>query len=80
MSGFAGLPGLLLDIPVTTTLMLRTIAGIAREHGEDIATGDGKRACLEVLAQSGPRTETARTPKRATGRRALASATSRSPR
>ena len=57
VSGFAGLPGLLLDIPVTTTLMLRTIAGIARQHGEDIATDDGKRACLEVLAQSGPRAE-----------------------
>ncbi len=55
MSGFAGLPGLLLDIPVTTALMLRSIAGIAREHGEDIATSDGKRACLEVLAQAAPR-------------------------
>jgi hypothetical protein len=57
ISGFAGLPGLLLDIPVTTALMLRTIAGIARQYGEDIEAGDGKRACLEVLAQSGPRTE-----------------------
>ncbi len=53
VSGFAGLPGLVLDIPVTTTLMLRSIAEIAREHGEDIASADGKRACLEVLAQNG---------------------------
>jgi len=53
MSGFVGLPGLILDIPVTTTLMLRSIAEIAREHGEDIASADCKRACLEVLAQKG---------------------------
>jgi hypothetical protein len=57
VSGFIGLPGLLIDIPLTTTLMLRSIAEIARDHGEDIATDDGKRACLEVLAQGGPRTE-----------------------
>jgi len=52
LSGFAGLPGLLLDIPVTTGLMLRSIAEIARDHGEDIGSPDGKRACLEVLAQT----------------------------
>jgi hypothetical protein len=52
LSGFVGLPGLLLDIPVTTGLMLRSIAEIARDHGEDIGSADGKRACLEVLAQT----------------------------
>jgi len=52
LSGFAGLPGLLLDIPVTTGLILRSIAEIGRDHGEDIASPEGKRACLEVLAQS----------------------------
>jgi hypothetical protein len=52
LSGFAGLPGLLLDIPVTTGLLLRSIAEIARDHGEDIASPEGKRACLEVLAQT----------------------------
>ena len=57
VTGFIGLPGLLFDIPVTTTLMLRSIAEIAREHGEDIHSEDGKRACLEVLAQGGPKTE-----------------------
>ena len=57
LSGFAGLPGLLFDVPVTTTLMLRSIAEIARDHGEDIASENGRRACLEVLAQGGPRPE-----------------------
>jgi hypothetical protein len=57
LSGFAGLPGLLLDVPVTTTLMLRTIAEIARQHGEDIATPDTRRACLEILAQASPNAE-----------------------
>lgn len=57
VTGFVGLPGLMFDIPVTTTLMLRSIAEIAREHGEDIASAEGRRACLEVLAQGGPKTE-----------------------
>jgi hypothetical protein len=56
-SGFAGLPGLLVDVPVTTGLMLRSIARIARDHGEDITTIEGKRACMEVFAQGGPRAE-----------------------
>src|SRR6201999_889977 len=54
MSGLAGLPGLLLDIPVTTALMLRSIAEIARHQGEDVASDECKRACLEVLARHGP--------------------------
>ena len=31
VGGFFGLPGLLLELPITTTLMLRSIAEIARE-------------------------------------------------
>ncbi len=57
LSGLAGLPGLLFDVPVTTMLMMRSIAEIARDHGENIASEDGRRACLEVLAQGGPKME-----------------------
>jgi hypothetical protein len=53
-SGFVGLPGVLFDIPFTTTTILRSIAEVARDSGEDIAAEDTKRACLEVLAFGGP--------------------------
>jgi hypothetical protein len=53
-SGFVGLPGVLFDIPFTTTTILRSIAEIARDNGEDIAAEDTRRACLEILAFGGP--------------------------
>jgi hypothetical protein len=53
-SGFVGLPGVLFDIPFTTTTILRSIAEVARDSGEDITAEDTKRACLEVLAFGGP--------------------------
>lgn len=53
-SGFVGLPGVFFDIPFTTTAILRSIAQIARDSGEDITTEDARRACLEVLAFGGP--------------------------
>jgi hypothetical protein len=53
-SGFIGLPGVLFDIPFTTATILRSIAEIARDSGEDIESEDAKRACLEVLAFGGP--------------------------
>jgi hypothetical protein len=53
-SGFIGLPGVLFDIPFTTTTILRSIAEVARDNGEDIESEDTKRACLEVLAFGGP--------------------------
>lgn len=49
-SGFAGLPGAVIDIPFTTTTILRSIAEIARDFGEDLSAEDTRRACLEVLA------------------------------
>jgi hypothetical protein len=49
-TGFMGAPGMLFDIPLTTGLMLRSIAGIARSFGEDPTTEEGRRACLEVFA------------------------------
>ncbi|HQU05594.1 MAG TPA: EcsC family protein, partial [Acidocella sp.] len=52
-SGFVGLPGILLDIPFTTAMILRTIAEVARDHGESLTNEDTKRACLGVLAFGG---------------------------
>lgn len=53
-SGFAGLPGVVFDIPFTTMTILRSIAEVARNSGEDLAAEDTRRACLEVLAFGGP--------------------------
>lgn len=53
-SGFVGLPGAIVDIPFTTTTILRSIAEVARDSGEDLSSEDTRRACLEVLAFGGP--------------------------
>ncbi|HTQ70985.1 MAG TPA: EcsC family protein [Acidocella sp.] len=62
-SGFVGLPGAVIDIPFTTATILRSIAEVARDCGEDLSSEDTRRACLEVLAfgspgESGEETET----------------------
>jgi hypothetical protein len=50
IGGFFGLPGLAFELPLTTTLMLHSIAAIARQHGEDLTDPAAALACLEVLA------------------------------
>ena len=50
VGGFFGLPGLVVELPVTTTVMLHSIAGIARGQGEDLSQAESALACLEVLA------------------------------
>jgi hypothetical protein len=53
LGGAFGLYGLLLDLPISTTLMLRSIAEIARTEGEDLSTPEARLACLEVFALGG---------------------------
>ncbi len=48
--GVFGLPALALELPVSTTIMLRSIADIARSEGEDLRRPDTKLQCLQVLA------------------------------
>jgi EcsC protein family len=50
IGGFFGLPGLLVELPITTTLMLHSIVEIARSHGEDFSSPESSLACLEVFA------------------------------
>ncbi|MCH4091344.1 EcsC family protein [Acetobacter sp.] len=50
VGGFAGLAGLAPDISFTTLTIMREIARIAREEGEDLSDPDARRACLEVFA------------------------------
>ncbi len=51
--GFFGTPALVIELPVSTTVMLRSIADIARSEGEDLKSIESKLACLEVLALGG---------------------------
>lgn len=53
VGGFFGLPALALELPVSTAIMLRSIADVARVEGEDITTADVKMACMEVFALGG---------------------------
>lgn len=52
--GAFGLPGLVVELPVSTTLMLRSIAGIARSEGEELDLLEGRLECLKVFALGGP--------------------------
>jgi hypothetical protein len=54
VSGFFGLAALPIELPVTTTLMLRAIADIARHYGEDLASLEARLACMEVFALGAP--------------------------
>jgi EcsC protein family len=56
VGGAFGLPALAVELPISTAIMLRAIAAIAREHGEDLADPAVGLACLEVfgLGHSGP--------------------------
>lgn len=54
VGGFVGMPGFLPDATLTTLLMMRNIADIAREEGEDLAAEEARRACLEVFAFGSP--------------------------
>jgi hypothetical protein len=53
MGGMSGLGGFIPDVGFSTIAIMREIARIAREEGEDLSTLDSRRACLEVFALRG---------------------------
>lgn len=53
--GALGLVTLAIELPVTTGIMLRAIADIARAEGEDLRSPEARLACIEVFAMGGPR-------------------------
>jgi len=57
IGGAFGLVALTIELPVSTTIMLRAIAAIAREEGEDLADPRTGLACLEVFALGSPSTD-----------------------
>lgn len=57
VGGFFGLAAISVELPVSTTIMLRSILDIARGEGESINNEDAKIACLEVFALGSTRND-----------------------
>jgi hypothetical protein len=53
VGGALGLPGTLVELPVSTTLLLRQIAAVAAENGEDLTRPEIAAECLKVFALGG---------------------------
>lgn len=54
VGGVFGFAGLAVELPVTTGIMLRSIASIAAEFGEDLSDPKVLLECLAVFAYGGP--------------------------
>lgn len=52
--GVGGLPSALAELPVTTTVLLRSIQGIAADYGYDPADPEVAKECLAIFASAGP--------------------------
>jgi hypothetical protein len=57
VGGFGGLTTALMELPVTTTLILRSIQEIAAAYGEDLGDEAVRAQCLAVFGFAGPLTE-----------------------
>jgi len=55
--GFGGLPSALVELPVTTTVLLRIIQGVAAENGFDPSAESVQFDCIRVFAAAGPLAE-----------------------
>ncbi len=53
VGGAFGLPGTLAELPVSTTILLRQVAAIAAEEGEDLKAPGAAAECLKVFALGG---------------------------
>jgi hypothetical protein len=53
LGGFFGLPGVLLELPFTTVVILRSIADVAHSYGEDLDQLETRLACMQVFAVGG---------------------------
>ena len=51
--GAFGLPALVVELPISTTIMCRSIADIARANGESLDSVGTRLACIEVFALGG---------------------------
>jgi hypothetical protein len=55
IGGAFGLSALAAELPLSTAIILRSIADIARSEGEDMGTVESRLACLAVFALGGRR-------------------------
>lgn len=55
--GAGGLPGAMVELPVTVTLLLRAMLEIAAEHGLDPDSDEVRMECLRIFADAGPMPE-----------------------
>ena len=53
--GALGFATMAIELPISTTIMLRSIADIARSEGHDLKEVDVRLNCLEVFALGGPK-------------------------
>ena len=51
--GAFGLPALAVELPISTVIILRSIADIGRSQGEDLRQPEARLACLQVFALGG---------------------------
>jgi hypothetical protein len=54
VGGLGGFATTLAELPVTTTLIMRSVADIARARGLDLSDPAVREACIEVFAFGGP--------------------------
>jgi hypothetical protein len=52
--GATGLAGAAIELPISTAIMLRSIADIARGHGEDLRSDEVSLSCLQCVHPEGP--------------------------
>ena len=55
--GFGGLPSAIVELPITTTILFRSIQDIAASYGFDPTHEDTRADCLQVFASAGPLAE-----------------------
>ncbi len=53
VGGAFGVAGLFVELPVSTTIIMRSVADVARSEGFDLAEFSTKSACIEVFALGG---------------------------
>ncbi|WP_198371488.1 EcsC family protein [Roseomonas rosulenta] len=53
IGGAFGLAGTLVELPVSTTILLRQVAAVAGEEGEDLSAPEAAAECLKVFALGG---------------------------
>jgi hypothetical protein len=53
IGGAFGIAALFIELPISTTIMMRSVADVARSEGFDLADFATKQACIEVFAMGG---------------------------